>query len=637
MHARAWPHLHDVIGGANRVLVVLDDDHRVADVAKTLERRDHLDVVFRVQADARLVEDVEHAHQPRPDLRGQPDALRLAARQRAGAAVEAEIVEPDSQQQIQAAADLLQDMAPGVGAAAGRLDGAEKRLQLVEVQLPDVVDGLAFDGEQQAAGPQPRPRAVGARVLDHHLVEPLLHSGVGFSALAIAAVVALDAARDAVEADFLALVVVPPYSRFGRRRQHDLLRIDAVEHRLPHLLLQIFPWRVEREVEPLRQAEHHAAVPRVRVVLEGLLDEATAADAALRIGDEQIGMRELVHAQPAAGSTGALGIVEDEVGRADLSVDEVMRRAADAPVEPVGVCLARTGEHVDLHQPVAHQQRRRHAGLNRFFVLPVHDKAIDDGVHVLHGRFVELELRGDVHRLPVHDDPPAALLAKLGEDEVQILAVDLEHRRAQLDLGPGRQRQNRFENLARRSARRRLSGARTVRLADGGEQQIQIARHVGHRPDRGARVAGQRLLLDRDHRRQTEHEVHVRLGHLGNESLRVARERFHVPALAFGVDRVEGQAGLAGSGQPGHHDETVARDLERDVLEVVDARAFHRDRRPCGLGRSRVRSPARRGGSPAHRRGGSSDPPVMKKASSCTSALLFLVRRAAIEALPIRP
>jgi hypothetical protein len=61
VHARAWPHLDDVIGGANRVLVVLDDDDRVADVAEPLQRRDHLDVVFRVQADARLVEHVEHA------------------------------------------------------------------------------------------------------------------------------------------------------------------------------------------------------------------------------------------------------------------------------------------------------------------------------------------------------------------------------------------------------------------------------------------------------------------------------------------------------------------------------------------------------------------------------------------------
>ena len=36
-------------------------------------------VVALVEADRRLVEHVEHADQPRADLGGQPDALRLAA------------------------------------------------------------------------------------------------------------------------------------------------------------------------------------------------------------------------------------------------------------------------------------------------------------------------------------------------------------------------------------------------------------------------------------------------------------------------------------------------------------------------------------------------------------------------------
>ena len=118
VHAGARPHLDEVIGGADRVLVVLDDDHRVADVAQPLERRDHLDVVLRVQADARLVEHVEHAHQAGADLRRQPDALRFAARERAGAAVEVQVVEADAEQQLEPAADLLQHLPAGVGAAA---------------------------------------------------------------------------------------------------------------------------------------------------------------------------------------------------------------------------------------------------------------------------------------------------------------------------------------------------------------------------------------------------------------------------------------------------------------------------------------------------------------------------------------
>ena len=139
VHARARAHLDDVVRGANRVLVVLDDDHRVADVAQALERRDHLHVVLRMQPDARLVEHVEHAHEPRADLRREPDALRLAAGERARAAVEVQIVEADAEQQLEPPADLLQHLLARVRPAARRLDGAEEGVQLVEVELADVV------------------------------------------------------------------------------------------------------------------------------------------------------------------------------------------------------------------------------------------------------------------------------------------------------------------------------------------------------------------------------------------------------------------------------------------------------------------------------------------------------------------
>jgi hypothetical protein len=116
--ARPRPHLDDVIGGANRVFVVLDDDHGVADVAQPLDRRDHLDVVFGMQPDAGLVEDVEHPHQARSDLRRQPDALRLAAGERARPPVEAEVVEADAEKQIQPAANVAEHVTARVGASS---------------------------------------------------------------------------------------------------------------------------------------------------------------------------------------------------------------------------------------------------------------------------------------------------------------------------------------------------------------------------------------------------------------------------------------------------------------------------------------------------------------------------------------
>ena len=67
-HAGAGAEVDDVVGGPHRVFVVLDDDDRVAQVAQPFERAEQPLVVARVQADRRLVEDVEHADQAAADL-----------------------------------------------------------------------------------------------------------------------------------------------------------------------------------------------------------------------------------------------------------------------------------------------------------------------------------------------------------------------------------------------------------------------------------------------------------------------------------------------------------------------------------------------------------------------------------------
>src|SRR6185503_6350885 len=55
MLARAWTKVDHVIGGANGLLIVLDDHHRVPEVPEVRERLQQLAVVALVQADRRLV------------------------------------------------------------------------------------------------------------------------------------------------------------------------------------------------------------------------------------------------------------------------------------------------------------------------------------------------------------------------------------------------------------------------------------------------------------------------------------------------------------------------------------------------------------------------------------------------------
>lgn len=61
--ARARADVHDVVSREHGVLVVLDHDKRVAEVAQPPQGRKQLVVVALVQTDGRLIKDIQHAHQ----------------------------------------------------------------------------------------------------------------------------------------------------------------------------------------------------------------------------------------------------------------------------------------------------------------------------------------------------------------------------------------------------------------------------------------------------------------------------------------------------------------------------------------------------------------------------------------------
>ena len=68
VHARAGAEVHDEVGCFHRLAVVLDDDDGIADVAQVDERVKQALVVARMQADAGLVQHVEHACEAAADL-----------------------------------------------------------------------------------------------------------------------------------------------------------------------------------------------------------------------------------------------------------------------------------------------------------------------------------------------------------------------------------------------------------------------------------------------------------------------------------------------------------------------------------------------------------------------------------------
>ena len=64
--AGARADIHQVIGAAQRLLIMLHHDQRIAKVAQFVQRAKQFGVVALVQADGGLVQDIQHTHQPEP-------------------------------------------------------------------------------------------------------------------------------------------------------------------------------------------------------------------------------------------------------------------------------------------------------------------------------------------------------------------------------------------------------------------------------------------------------------------------------------------------------------------------------------------------------------------------------------------
>ena len=101
--------------------------------------------------------------------------------------------------------------------------------------------------------------------------------------------------------------------------------------------------------------------------------------------------------------------------------------------------------------------------------------------------------------------------------------------------------------------------------------------NLGHRRDGGFPAATGDALLDRDRRRESCDQVDVRLFQLLDELPRVRRHAVEEAALTFRKKEIESDRRFARAAQAGDHDHLIARDRERDVLEVMLARAVDRD------------------------------------------------------------
>ncbi len=172
--AGAGSQVEDVIGGPDGLLVVLDDDDRVALVAEVPEEADETAVVPLVEPDRRLVEDVEDAAEAGSDLGREADALGFPAGEGGRRPVELEVGHAQLLHDGQAGGYLLEDLGGDEGLRGRELELGARGEEVADRELPDLVDIPAADLDRQALLLKPGAAAVGADVIGQLDLAPLV-------------------------------------------------------------------------------------------------------------------------------------------------------------------------------------------------------------------------------------------------------------------------------------------------------------------------------------------------------------------------------------------------------------------------------------------------------------------------------
>ncbi len=439
-------------------------------------------------------------------------------------------------------------------------------------------DREAADRDREALRPQPGAVAGGTRLQGHQTFDPLpglLRVGVR--------VAPLEADRDPLE---LGAVVAPPPEAV---LVGDLVALvaGALEQDPPVGGRQVLPGQIGVDAAVLADRLDEAPVVHRRRAHPGR--QRPLGDRERRIGDAELGIDDPLEAEAVAALAGAVRGVEGEDPRLDLghrgaaveagellAEDEDLAALAGArPRQRLrpGDLAAALGalDQLDLDQSVGEAGGRLDRLREALAQALLHDQPVDHDRDVVLEALVEDDLLVEAPQLAVDDRAGVALLAHLLEQPAVLALALADDRRQDHEAGLVRERHHPVGDLLDRLTGDRLAAGRAVRLADPRPEQAQVVVDLGHGADGRARVARGRLLVDRDRRAEALDRVDVGLVHLAEELAGIGRQGLDVAALALGVDRVEGEAGLAGAGESGHHDEGVARQLDVDVLQVVFA------------------------------------------------------------------
>ena len=237
----------------------------------------------------------------------------------------------------------------------------------------------------------------------------------------------------------------------------------------------------------------------------------------------------------------------------------------------------------DHHSAFAPLQRRLHGIAEPDADLLVHHQPVHHHVDRMPQLRIELDadVAAQLDQFPIDAGAHEAFAGQPLDDVAEFAFLFPHDRRQQHHAGLGRQGEDAVHDVAGGLGDDGLAGLGAMRLPDMGVEQAEIIEDLGGGGDDGPRVGAGAALLDGDRGREALDVVHVRFLQLVEELPGIRGEAFDVLALALGVDGVEGERGLARSAQAGDDHQLVARDVQREVLQVVLTRTADPDEFLC--------------------------------------------------------
>ena len=530
MHACTRTDIDDMVGSVHGVLIVLDHNQCVAQITQTLERIEQLVVVALVQTDGRLVQNIQHAHERRTDLRRQTDALALAARQRTRSTRQGQVFQTDRLQKSQTVQDFLDDTITDLVLHLGQFQIMHEIQCLGDRQFTVLGDVQTAHCDRKNLFFETMAVTVRAENLTHAVLN------LGTHVIAVRLVIAaFQIVDDALE------WLAHRAARKALDRQFQRFSLGTVQQRVQRIFGEVAQRSIHGEPKALAQCIIVHVRNRARFgVRPARCPDGTLGNGQLAVGNDAVGVNLHLDAQTGTGRAGTIGIVKREHARRQLF-------DRDAAVL-TGIVLGE-GQRFPADDIGQHQTARQCGrGLDRVgdtrACVRAHDHTVDHNFNRVLFILLQLDFFGQIVQIAVHPHADIARLTGVIE-HLDVFALALAHDRCQnLHFGTLRQAHQLVNNLVNGLLVNLLAALGTVRCADSRPEQTQVVVNLGNRAHRRAWVLGGSFLVDGDSRGQAVDIVYIGLFHLSEELTRIGGQRLDIAALALCVNGIERQRGF---------------------------------------------------------------------------------------------